>query len=51
MPDPPQKPKNLSCIARQDKMYISPIMRCEWEPRQQQRGDFKTTYTLNVMTR
>lgn len=47
---PPQKPKNLSCIARQDKMYISPIMRCEWEPRQQQRGDFKTTYTLNVMT-
>lgn len=44
----PKMPKNLSCMAVQDKTDISPIIRCQWEPKHQQHWDFPTNYKVNL---
>ncbi|CAL9682583.1 unnamed protein product [Knipowitschia caucasica] len=44
----PKKPENLSCIAVQENRQISPFVRCEWDPKHQRPGVFKTDYTLHL---
>lgn len=44
----PEKPQNLSCVALQEKKYISSTFSCEWRPAGRQTTGVPTTYTLYV---
>ncbi|XP_061657842.1 interleukin-6 receptor subunit beta [Syngnathoides biaculeatus] len=44
----PEKPKNLTCIAVQEKLYISKNLKCSWEPAEHHSMEIPTTYTLHV---
>ncbi|XP_072227402.1 interleukin-6 receptor subunit beta isoform X1 [Leuresthes tenuis] len=44
----PEKPENLSCIAVQEKTYISPTISCEWKAVGRQTNEIPTTYWLIV---
>ncbi|XP_077353352.1 interleukin-6 receptor subunit beta isoform X2 [Festucalex cinctus] len=45
---PPEKPKNLTCIAIQDGKYISKNLMCSWDPAEHNVKKKPTTYTLHV---
>ncbi|KAM8828071.1 interleukin-6 receptor subunit beta isoform 2-T2 [Spinachia spinachia] len=44
----PGKPENLSCMAVQEKHFISNAFRCQWDAVGQQSRDVSTLYQLNV---
>ncbi|CAG5867076.1 unnamed protein product [Menidia menidia] len=44
----PEKPRNLSCIAVQEKTIISPTITCMWEAVGRQTKEVPVTYTLIV---
>ncbi|XP_042364875.1 interleukin-6 receptor subunit beta isoform X2 [Plectropomus leopardus] len=46
--DRPEKPENLSCVAVQEKKYISTTLSCKWEAVGRQTTGVPTTYTLYV---
>ncbi|XP_041666276.1 interleukin-6 receptor subunit beta-like [Cheilinus undulatus] len=43
-----QKPANLTCVALQEKTYISETISCKWDDRGRQTKEVPTTYTLYV---
>ncbi|KAM7393420.1 hypothetical protein PAMA_008190 [Pampus argenteus] len=43
-----EKPENLSCIAVQEKTYISPYISCTWGAARHQSTHCSATYTLHV---
>ncbi|XP_077441524.1 interleukin-6 receptor subunit beta isoform X2 [Vanacampus margaritifer] len=45
---PPEKPKNLTCIAIQEKNYISKNFMCSWDPAEHNAKKMPTLYTLHV---
>ncbi|XP_054612522.1 interleukin-6 receptor subunit beta [Dunckerocampus dactyliophorus] len=45
---PPNKPKNLTCMAPQGKLYISEIFKCWWETSGYHTQEMPSTYTLHV---
>ncbi|XP_041666854.1 interleukin-6 receptor subunit beta-like isoform X2 [Cheilinus undulatus] len=45
-----QKPENLTCVALQEKTYISETISCNWDDRGRQTKEVPTTYTLYVKT-
>uniref|UniRef100_A0A665T640 Fibronectin type-III domain-containing protein n=1 Tax=Echeneis naucrates TaxID=173247 RepID=A0A665T640_ECHNA len=42
----PVKPENLTCVALQEKIYISSIITCRWDSVGRQTKDVPTKYTL-----
>ncbi|XP_062268753.1 interleukin-6 receptor subunit beta [Platichthys flesus] len=42
----PRKPENISCIALQEKTYISPTITCSWDAAGRQTKDVATDFTL-----
>nr|XP_061800433.1 interleukin-6 receptor subunit beta-like [Nerophis lumbriciformis] len=45
---PPEKPKNLTCIAIQEKNYLSKNLKCSWEAAKHNHKDKPTTYKIHV---
>lgn len=45
----PQKPENLTCVALQEKNYISKTMTCQWDAPGPQSSTFPIEYTLYLV--